>query len=165
MKDINELIAKLKMELNKKDKEKVFETVIKEIETFYKENLFLDDYEVAIFLTNKEKTILSFACPEYLVNSGLIPVSSTETYTASIYRSGRSIIENNFQHLPFSPRWIANKKLIPKPRINRTIESFLGKNILMKYPILLEKRRAPVAQEEHTIVIDMDGKKVVTTKE
>jgi methionine aminopeptidase len=35
----------------------------------------------------------------------------------------------------------------------------------MKYPILIEKRRAPVAQEEHTIVIDMDGKKIVTTKE
>lgn len=97
MKDINELIAKLKMELNKEDKEEVFEAAIKEIESYYKENLRLDDYEVAIFLTNEEKTILSFACPEYLVNSGMIPVSSTEAFTASIFRSGRSIFENNFQ--------------------------------------------------------------------
>ena len=97
MKDINELVAKLKMELNKEDKEKAFETIIKEIEKYYKENLRMSDHEVAIFLANEEKTILSFACPEYLVNSGMIPVSSTEAYSASIYRSGRSIIENNFQ--------------------------------------------------------------------
>jgi hypothetical protein len=97
MKDINELIAKLKVELTKEDKEEVFGAVIKEIESYYKENMRLGNYEVAIFLTNEEKTILSFACPEYLVNSGMIPVSSTEAFTASIYRSGRNIIENNFQ--------------------------------------------------------------------
>jgi hypothetical protein len=97
MKDINELVAKLKMEINKEDKEEAFETVIKEIEKYYKENLRLDDYEVAIFLADEEKTVLSFACPGYLVNAGMIPVSSTEAYSASIYRSGRSIIENNFQ--------------------------------------------------------------------
>ncbi|NIM11104.1 MAG: hypothetical protein GTO45_03880 [Candidatus Aminicenantes bacterium] len=97
MKDINELVAKLKMVLKKEDKEEAFETTIKEIEKYYKENLRLDNYEVAIFLANEEKTILSFACPEYLVNSGMIPVSSTEAFTASIFRSGRNIIENNFQ--------------------------------------------------------------------
>lgn len=97
MKDINELVAKLKIEINKEDKEEAFETVIKEIETYYKENLRLGDYEVAIFLANEEKTILSFACPEYLINSGMIPVSSTEAFAASIFRSNRNIIENNFQ--------------------------------------------------------------------
>jgi methionyl aminopeptidase len=74
-------------------------------------------------------------------------------------------IEKNFQHLPFSPRWIENRHLIPKKKIQRTIEFFLGKKAIDKYPILLEKAREPVAQEEHTIVIDMDGNKIVTTKE
>jgi methionyl aminopeptidase len=74
-------------------------------------------------------------------------------------------IEKNFQYLPFSPRWIDNSQLIPKNRIQRTLEFFLGKKIIDKYPILLEKTREPVAQEEHTIVIDMDGKKIVTTRE
>jgi methionyl aminopeptidase len=73
-------------------------------------------------------------------------------------------IEKSFQHLPFSPRWIENNNLIPKNKIERIINSFLGKKIIDKYPILLEKSREPVAQEEHTIVLDMDGKKIVTTK-
>jgi len=97
MKDINELIAKLKMEIAKNDQETLFATVIQEIEQFYIDNLGLNPYEVAIFLTNKEKTILSFACPEYLVNSGMIPVSSTEAHAATIYRTGRSVTDNKFQ--------------------------------------------------------------------
>jgi methionyl aminopeptidase len=74
-------------------------------------------------------------------------------------------IEKNFQHLPFSPRWILNNKLFPKDKIQRTIQSFLGKKILDNYPILIERSREPVAQEEHTIVLDMDGNKIVTTRE
>ncbi|MDX1797248.1 MAG: type II methionyl aminopeptidase [Candidatus Lokiarchaeia archaeon] len=74
-------------------------------------------------------------------------------------------IEQNFKHLPFSPRWIENNQIIPSKQIQRTLELFIGKRILDKYYILIEKTNEPVAQEEHTIVIDMDGKKIVTTKE
>ncbi|KKM72746.1 hypothetical protein LCGC14_1417410 [marine sediment metagenome] len=73
-------------------------------------------------------------------------------------------IEKNFKYLPFSPRWIQNNNLIPTIKIQRTIESFLGKKILDKYPILVEKSREPVAQEEHTIILDLDGKRIVTTR-
>jgi hypothetical protein len=97
MKDINELIAKLKIELSKGDREAAFPAVIQGIEQFYKENFFLSEHEVAIFLTNQEKTVLSFACPKYLVNSGMIPVSSTDAITSSIFRTGRGILENNLQ--------------------------------------------------------------------
>jgi len=74
-------------------------------------------------------------------------------------------IEKNFKHLPFSPRWIENNNLISKNKIQRTLETFLGKKILDKYLILLEKSREPVAQEEHTILLDNTGKRIVTTKE
>ena len=74
-------------------------------------------------------------------------------------------IEKNFKHLPFSPRWIANNNFIPKAKIKRIIEEFTGKRILDKYPLLIEKKREPVAQEEHTIILDMDGNKIVTTRE
>jgi hypothetical protein len=97
MKDINELIAKLKIEISKGDNETSFWAVIQEIEQFYKDNFFLGDYEVDIFLTNQEKTVMSFACPKYLVNSGMIPVSSTDAITSSIFRTGRGIFENNLQ--------------------------------------------------------------------
>ncbi|MGD2088194.1 MAG: hypothetical protein PVH61_18600 [Candidatus Aminicenantes bacterium] len=97
MKDINELIARLKIEISKGDRETAFSVVLQEIEKFYKENFFLGDYEVAIFLTNQEKTVLSFACPKYLINSGMIPISSTDAITSSIFRTGRGIIENTLQ--------------------------------------------------------------------
>lgn len=74
-------------------------------------------------------------------------------------------IEENFKRLPFSPRWIEKKNLIPKNKIKRIIKSFLRKRILEEYPILIEKSREPVSQEEHTIVLDLSGKKIVTTKE
>ena len=74
-------------------------------------------------------------------------------------------IEKNIGQLPFSPRWILKNNLIPKNKIQRIIETFIGKKILDKYPILIEKSKEPVAQEEHTIVLDADGKKIVTTKE
>ncbi len=95
MKNINELIGTLTVEVAKPDKEVAFKNVIREIEAFYTDNFFLNEFEVAIFLTNDEKTVLSFACPSYLVDSGMIPVSSTEAYSASIYRTGRGVIENN----------------------------------------------------------------------
>jgi hypothetical protein len=97
MKDLNELIGTLAIEVAKADKDEAFKNVIRAIESFYTENFFLGEYEVAIFLTNDEKTVLSFACPEYLINSGMIPVSSTEAYGAAIYRTGRGVIENNLQ--------------------------------------------------------------------
>ncbi|MHA2180936.1 MAG: type II methionyl aminopeptidase [Promethearchaeota archaeon] len=74
-------------------------------------------------------------------------------------------IQKNFRNLPFSPRWILNNNLIPEDKILRTIESFLGRKILDKYPILIERAKEPVAQEEHTIILDMDGNKIVTTQE
>ncbi|MFX0141175.1 MAG: type II methionyl aminopeptidase, partial [Candidatus Hodarchaeota archaeon] len=74
-------------------------------------------------------------------------------------------IEKNFRNLPFSPRWILTNNLFPKNKIQRTLESFIGKKILDKYPILVEKTRAPVAQEEHTILLDDNGKQIITTQE
>ena len=74
-------------------------------------------------------------------------------------------IENHCKHLPFSPRFIENNNLIPKNKIKRTIDSFLRKKILDHYPILVEQSNKPVAQEEHTMVIDKDGQTIVTTRE
>ncbi|MGE5343687.1 MAG: hypothetical protein ACM3SY_19635 [Candidatus Omnitrophota bacterium] len=97
MKDLNELVAQLKVEISKNTPDESFPIVMKEIEAFYTENFFLNAYEVAILLTNQEKTILSFAYPEYLLNAGMIPVSSTEAVIATIFRTGRGTIDNKFQ--------------------------------------------------------------------
>ncbi|MBD3197089.1 MAG: type II methionyl aminopeptidase [Candidatus Lokiarchaeota archaeon] len=73
--------------------------------------------------------------------------------------------EEYFKHLPFSPRWILNNDLIPEKKIDRIINNFVRKGILDKYNILIERSKKPVAQEEHTIVIDMDGNTIVITRE
>jgi methionyl aminopeptidase len=74
-------------------------------------------------------------------------------------------IEESTKRLPFSPRFLEKNKIIPKEKIPRIINDFARKKILDHYPILIERSGAPVAQQEHTIVIDMDGNTIVTTKE
>lgn len=74
-------------------------------------------------------------------------------------------IEHNFTTLPFSPRWVENNNIIPKNKIQRILEFFISRKVLDKYYILIEKAKEPVAQEEHTMVIDMSGNTIVTTRE
>jgi hypothetical protein len=97
MKDLNELIGTLTIEAAKEDKNQAFKSVIEEIEKFYTENFMLNDWEVAILLADAEQAVLSFACPEYLVNSGMIPISATESFYSAIFRSGNPILLNNIQ--------------------------------------------------------------------
>jgi methionyl aminopeptidase len=73
-------------------------------------------------------------------------------------------IEITTRHLPFSPRLLETQNIIPKNKIQRTIDIFVRKKILDHYPILIERSGAFVAQQEHTIIIDLDGNTIVTTK-
>ncbi|MFX0009505.1 MAG: type II methionyl aminopeptidase [Candidatus Hermodarchaeota archaeon] len=74
-------------------------------------------------------------------------------------------IDNLTKKLPFSPRLLEYYDIIPKNKIQKIIDIFLRKQILTHYPILIEQTGAPVAQEGHTIVIDVDGNPIVTTRE
>jgi len=97
MKELNLLVEKLKKDAQKGPSEENFMKVINRIAQFYIETLRVNEYEISIFLANDEKTILSFAYPEYLLNSGIIPISATDAIAAHIFRTGRSAMENNFQ--------------------------------------------------------------------
>ena len=72
-------------------------------------------------------------------------------------------IEKLTNYLPFSPRLIEKLNIIPKNKIQKIIDIFIRKRILDHYPLLIEKTGAPVAQQEHTILIDLDGNSIVTT--
>ncbi|MFO8020605.1 MAG: type II methionyl aminopeptidase [Promethearchaeia archaeon] len=74
-------------------------------------------------------------------------------------------IEKATKQLPFSPRLLLHKGIIPRQKINRIINIFLQKQILEKYNILIERTKEPVAQQEHTIILDEDGETIVTTRE
>jgi len=89
-------------------------------------------------------------------------VTKNISYEDQVYMNK---IEEYTKKLPFSPRFILHSGLIPENKIKRTIDSFVRKKILDHYPLLIEQSNALVAQEEHTIVIDLDGNAIVTTKE
>jgi len=97
MKDIRLLTESLKHKIATNSPDDAFGIVIKAITNFYMDNLHLDDEEVAILLIDKEKTVLSFCQPDYLVDSGLIPISSNDSVASGIYKKGIDYIENNFQ--------------------------------------------------------------------
>ncbi|MBD3340199.1 MAG: type II methionyl aminopeptidase [Candidatus Lokiarchaeota archaeon] len=74
-------------------------------------------------------------------------------------------IEDETKRLPFSPRLLIDKEIVPKNKVQRVLNFFLRKKVLDHYPILIEKTGAYVAQAEHTLIIDEDGNTIVTTIE
>ncbi len=111
MKDINLLIEKLKIEVERKDSKEAFKNVIYEISTFYTENLNVKEEEVSILIVNDEKAILLFVCPTFLVDSGMIPVSSDDAIASRIFKTGRPLLENNLQ----AQRHLSVFEIIPTP--------------------------------------------------
>jgi len=96
MKDLNLLIVSLNEITKNGLSEDAFNKTISEISKFYVENLNLNEDEVAILLTDKDKEVLSFAAPQYLVNSGLIPINSSDAFASIVYRLNKQAIDNNF---------------------------------------------------------------------
>ena len=98
MRDVDELILKLKIELGKAETDKKFSVAIDAIADFYMSTFGISRNEVALLLVNKQGTVLSFAHPPYLVNAGMIPVNLSEAIASRIFRSGKGFIDNNLQH-------------------------------------------------------------------
>jgi hypothetical protein len=134
MPDISFTVEKLR-EITRQEQspEELFSPVIQEIAQFYMEVFDLEDTEVAIFLCNEEKSILSFAYPEHLVDAGMIPVSSSEAVVSMIFRTQRSFIDNNFsqqKHLSiFEQIRIPGKKSLPIWKLMGTLITLIDDNI------------------------------------
>lgn len=96
MKDLQILSEKLRLIAADGHTDSAFETAIREVALFYKQNLDLDDDEVAILLTDKDHMVLSFAYPPHLVNSGMIPVSSPDAFASYVFKLNKGVIENSF---------------------------------------------------------------------
>lgn len=147
MKNLNDLIAVLKVEIARPDKVAAFHKVIEEIAKFYMENFQLKEEEVAIFLVNDEKTILSFAHPEYLIDSGMIPINSTEATASAIFRRGGGVLDNNFQQ----QRHLSVFEIIPTPdKTVKPIWKMMGALIPAegeKIGVIELSRRAPNYEE------------------
>ncbi len=70
------------------------------------------------------------------------------------------LIWNKCKSLPFSPRWFVEE--FPKSKIMDTVMRLKEIKLLRGYPELIETKRKPVAQAEHTVAITSSGFSVLT---
>lgn len=63
--------------------------------------------------------------------------------------------------LPFSPRWFVDSEMA-LPEVLGDLEQLRSVGIVRSYPMLVEKTGMPVAQYEHTVVVEEEGARVLT---
>jgi methionyl aminopeptidase len=69
-------------------------------------------------------------------------------------------IEENFRTLPFTERWLAG--ILPKDQHNEAFAELLATKSIMGYSVFVEASRKPVAQAEHTVLVEKEGCTVLT---
>ncbi|MHA1219154.1 MAG: type II methionyl aminopeptidase [Candidatus Heimdallarchaeaceae archaeon] len=86
-----------------------------------------------------------------------IDASSLSGQFREIYR----FIDDNFNGLPFSWRWVYNAGF-SKEKTHKIRNFLLKRNIVHGYPVLIEATNAPVTQEEETVYVDEDRVHILT---
>lgn len=69
-------------------------------------------------------------------------------------------IEANFRTLPFAERWLIG--VVPKEQHQAAFKELLMSKSIMSYPVFVEVSKKPVAQAEHTLLLNDDGCEVLT---
>ena len=69
-------------------------------------------------------------------------------------------IKENFRTLPFTERWLQG--CVPRSHYKAAFSELLSSKTLMSYPVFVEVSRKPVAQAEHTVLVEKDGCVVLT---
>jgi methionyl aminopeptidase len=72
-----------------------------------------------------------------------------------------SFIKENYYTLPFAFRWL--KKTYQSAKLDEAFNELLSLKCVIPYPVLVEATRKPVAQAEHTIIVEEDGAEVLTS--
>ena len=72
-----------------------------------------------------------------------------------------SFIQQEYRTLPFASRWVL--KRFPGSEGVSAFSDLLTSRCIMGYPQLLEKTGGPVAQAEHTVVVQKNGCLVTTS--
>lgn len=69
-------------------------------------------------------------------------------------------IKESFFTLPFAERWLHD--VVPSKHFREVFSELISSRSLMSYPVFVEASGKPVAQAEHTILIEKDGCRVLT---
>jgi methionyl aminopeptidase len=70
------------------------------------------------------------------------------------------LIQSRYRTLPFASRWVMRE--VSGPGGAEAFEELLGAKCIYSYPQLVERSGAPVAQAEHTVIVESDGCTVTT---
>ena len=69
-------------------------------------------------------------------------------------------IEANFRTLPFAERWLIG--VVPKEQHGAAFKELLSLKAIMSYPVFVEVSKKPVAQAEHTVLLNEESCEVLT---
>ncbi len=69
-------------------------------------------------------------------------------------------IKKEFGTLPFTKRWLVNS--YPIEDLENMLKKMISSNCIMPYHVLIEESNRPVAQSEHTVIVNKDGCEVTT---
>jgi methionyl aminopeptidase len=69
-------------------------------------------------------------------------------------------IRNEFLTLPFTTRWLEN--FYPEPEVQNYLIELVSARCIIPYHVLIEESHKPVAQAEHTVIVNEDGCEVLT---
>ncbi len=71
-----------------------------------------------------------------------------------------SLIKERFATLPFAARWLQDK--FPPDMILSSLDTLVQNRCVGSYRVLVEESGKPVAQAEHTVLVERDGSRVLT---
>ncbi|MFX1317614.1 MAG: type II methionyl aminopeptidase [Promethearchaeota archaeon] len=77
-------------------------------------------------------------------------------------RSLFSLMKVEFAQLPFSSRWMA--ELVERDQITSILRQLKREGCIHNYPVLGLRDKSPIAQAEHTLIIEKDGCTVTTKR-
>ncbi len=70
------------------------------------------------------------------------------------------LIKRDFYTLPFTPRWLVN--YYSKEELKKIFDEIISSKCIVPYYVLVEGSNKPVAQAEHTVIVNEEGCEVIT---
>ena len=69
-------------------------------------------------------------------------------------------IQSNFSTLPFASRWL--DKTFERETAKKALYDLIKHKCVSAYPVLVEQTGSPVAQSEHTVLVNHDNCTILT---
>jgi GAF domain-containing protein len=85
------------LQQEEKDKNKAFKKFLNLLSDFLQKSFGLEEDEVSILITDKKESIISFVKPDYLVNSGMIPLTSQDSVAAQALNNSKAKVLNHIK--------------------------------------------------------------------